>query len=82
MPLAPSLVDSPSRLTRTRGAVRPGSQPFVVYTIDTHSVSGQRFGRETFARRDDAESFLEDIRLSDPAIARDLRIEERELVAG
>jgi hypothetical protein len=37
---------------------------------------------EIFVRREDAESFIEDVRGDDPDLASYLRIEERELEAG
>jgi hypothetical protein len=37
---------------------------------------------ETFIRRDDAERFVEEVRCDDLDLARNLRIEERELEAG
>ena len=37
---------------------------------------------ETFIRREDAERFIEEVRRDDPELARNLRIEERELEAG
>ena len=37
---------------------------------------------EVFVRREDAERFIEKIRRDDPELARDLRIEERELETG
>ena len=72
----------PARLEKRRLAVALREQGIVVYTIDVHSLPGQPFGRETFALREDAESFVEHVRQDDPELASDLRIDERELVAA
>jgi hypothetical protein len=37
---------------------------------------------EVYVRREDAERFIEEVRGDEPELARDLRIEERELEAG
>jgi hypothetical protein len=37
---------------------------------------------EVYLRREDAERFIEEVRGDDPELAKDLRIEERELDAG
>jgi hypothetical protein len=37
---------------------------------------------DVFVRREDAERFIEEVRGDEPGLARYLRIEERELVAG
>jgi hypothetical protein len=65
-----------------RRALEPNQRRGIVYTIDVHSIPDQPFGRETFARRDDAETFLYELRRSDPGLANSLRIEERELGAA
>jgi len=90
MPDATSLAESSRQpfkaaSTRTREKCRPAKprrQPLVVYTIDVHSLHGQPFGRETFALREDAERFLEEIGGHDPGVASSLWIEERDIVAA
>jgi hypothetical protein len=37
---------------------------------------------EVYVRREDAERFVEEVRRDEPELAKDLRIEERELDAG
>jgi hypothetical protein len=37
---------------------------------------------ETFIRREDAQRFIEEVRGDDPELAKDLRIEERDLEDG
>jgi hypothetical protein len=65
-----------------RRALEPETPPLVVYTIDVRSIPSTPFGRETFSCREDAESFIEELRRDNPGLASDLRIEERELGAG
>lgn len=76
------LHDTPSRLAVTRHALEPRRRKLIVYAIDIRSCLDQPFGEATFARREDAERFIEDIRRTDPELAGDLRIEERELDGG
>jgi len=88
VPDATSLAESsrqPSKAASTRmrekcRPARPMRQPLVVYTIDVHSLHGQPFGRETFALREDAERFLEEIRGHDPEVESSLWIEKRDIV--
>jgi hypothetical protein len=82
MPPLTKAPDHPTCLAVIRRALEPKKQPVVLYSIDVHSVPNSPFGRETFASRDDAESFIEELHRENPDLARDLRIEERILDAG
>lgn len=57
----------------------------VVYAVVDDSLSPEfPLGNalEIFVRREDAERFIEEARSDDPALAKQLRIEQRELNAG
>ena len=60
----------------------PRRRPLGVYTIDVSAIPSNAFRRETFAQRQDAERFIDEVRGDDPEAAAKLRIEERELEAG
>jgi hypothetical protein len=76
-----SSTDAPSCTWVMRQALESKRRRSLVYSVDVRSILGQPFARETFSRREDAEAFLEEVRRDNPELARDLRIEERELVA-
>jgi len=78
-----SPTDAPSCLAvMRRGALKPRRPRLTVYTIVVRSLRSQPFGRETFASREDAEHFIEEVHCRDPEVAALLRIEERELEAA
>jgi hypothetical protein len=57
----------------------------IVYPVTDSSVSTTSplgYAVETFLRREDAERFIEAVMRDDPELARNLRIEERELSAS
>ena len=75
--------DAPSCLAVMRRALKPRTHRLIVYSVDFGSTSANYpFGRETFARREDAERFLEELRRDEPELAGALWIEEHELEAG
>jgi hypothetical protein len=69
------VADAPSCLAVTRHALERRRQRLIVYAVDLHSSSDHPFGEATFARRDDAERFIEEVRRKEPALASDLHIE-------
>jgi hypothetical protein len=75
--------DAPSCVAVMRRALESRTRPLIVYSIHLRSTSANHpFGRETFSRREDAERFIEELRVEEPELARSLRIEEHELDAG
>lgn len=82
MPPIASLDDTPSCFAVMRHALKPERQQLIVYAVDLCSRRDHPFGEATFARRADAERFIEELRRREPALAADLRIDERELDAG
>jgi len=82
MPPIASLQDGPSRLAVMRHALRPERQQVIVYAVDLRARPEHLFGEATFARREDAEQFIDELVRRKPELARDLRIEERELEPG
>ena len=81
MPPVASPTDAPSCLAVVRRAlVEARTRPLIVYGVDLYATNRDHpFGRETFTSRADAERFIDEVRAEDPALARSLRIEEREL---
>ena len=77
-----SPTDAPSCLAVMRRAPKPRRPRLTVYTIVVRSLRSQPFGQETFASREDAEHFIEEVHCRDPEVAALLRIEERELDAA
>jgi hypothetical protein len=65
-----------------RRAPKPRRPRLTGYTITVRSLRSRPFGRETFASREDAEHFVEEVRSRDPEVAALLHVEERELEAG
>jgi hypothetical protein len=83
MPPVASPTEAPSCLAVMRRARQPWRRTLTVYSVDLGSNSGNHpFGRETFARREDAEQFIEELRRDDQELGAALRIEEHELEAG
>jgi hypothetical protein len=83
MPPVASPIEAPSRLAVMRRALEPRTHRLIVYSVDFGSTSANYpFGRETFARREDAERFLEELRRDQPELASALWIEEHELEAA
>jgi len=82
MPPIATLHDTPSCLAVMRHALEPRRRKLIVYAVDIRSCLDQPFGEATFARREDAERFIEEVRRTKPELASDLHIEERELDAG
>jgi hypothetical protein len=64
-----------------RHALKPERQRLIVYAVDLRSRGDRRFGEATFARHEDAERFIEEIRGNDPELASSLWIEKRQLEA-
>ncbi len=79
-PLA-TLPGTPTRYAAMQRGIPKKVQPRVVYTVNLRSIPDAPFGRETFAGREDAESFIEELRREAPDLANELRIQERELDA-
>ncbi len=83
MPPVASPSEAPSCLAVMRRALQPRRRTLSLYSIDLRSMRGSHpFGRETFARREDAEKFLEELGGEDSELGSALRIEEHELEAG
>jgi hypothetical protein len=82
MPPVAILPDTPSCLAVMRHALEPKRQKLIVYVVDVASCIDRPFGEATFARREDAERFVAELRTIEPELAEKLRIEERELDAG
>ena len=83
MPPVASPTEAPSCLAVMRRALQPRRRTLILYSIDLRSMRGSHpFGRETFARREDAERFIEELRREEPELASALWIEEHELEAG
>lgn len=65
---------------RTRDRIAPITYAVVDEALSPDFPLGDSL--ELFIRREDAGSFVDEVRGNDPELARDLRIEERELEAG
>ena len=67
MPPVASPTEAPSCLAVMRRALQPRRRTLILYSIDLRSMRGSHpFGRETFARREDAERFIEELRREEP----------------
>ena len=77
MPPVARPTEAPSCLAVMGRALQPRRQTLILYSIDLRAMRGSHpFGRETFARREDAERFIEELRRDEPELA-SARIEER-----
>ena len=73
---------APSCLAVMRHALKPESRPLTVYAVSLPARAGHPFGEATFARREDAERFIEQIRRRNALLAAGLRVEVRQLDGG
>jgi hypothetical protein len=65
-----------------RARPRRSAPPVPAYAVVDESQPARRRDRRAFLRREDAERFIEEVRGDEPKLAKSLRIEERELIAG